>query len=450
MFDFLRDRRYDDLKAILRKGEGLFEVLVFAYIYGITWARYYRDLSTYAFYGRGRFVIIGLYAFILILLFVQSEGIKFGSRKTFELIIAQSISLGLCNFITYFQLSMLSARMVPPNALLVLYLIEIIGTIFFCNLYTAIYYYFQAPWDMVMIYGMEESFHVKHKLEKRSDKYKIKASVPSKIGFNKLTEEITSGKYNAVVLADVSGTLRNDLLKFCYLKNIRVYVVPKISDIIVRGGRNIDLFDTPLLMVRSGGLNHEQRFVKRSMDIILGLLGLIPALPLMIGIAIAIKLEDGGKVFFVQRRVTRGIKEFNMLKFRSMIENAEAEGKAVLAKENDDRITKVGKFIRATRLDELPQILNIIKGDMSIVGPRPERMEIVKEYMETIPEFRFRTKVKAGLTGYAQVYGKYNTTPYDKLRLDLMYIENYSILLDLKLIFMTLQIIVKKESTEGF
>lgn len=449
MFDFLRDRRYDDLKAVLRKGEGLIEVLVFAYIYGITWARYYRDLSTFAFYGRGRFVIIGLYAFILILLFIQSEGIKFGSRKTFELIIAQSISLGLCNFITYFQLSMLSAKMVPINAMLVLYIIEIVGTVIFCNIYTTIYYHFQAPWDMVMIYGMEESFHVKHKLEKRRDKYRIKASIPSKLGFDKLTEEITSGKYNAVVLADVSGTLRNDLLKFCYLKNIRVYVVPKISDIIVRGGRNIDLFDTPLLRVKSGGLTREQRFIKRTMDIVLCLIALIPAIPIMLMIIIAIKLEDGGSIFFTQTRLTRGVREFKIIKFRSMIEDAEKDGakKAVV---DDDRVTKVGKFIRATRLDELPQIFNILAGDMSIVGPRPERIENVEEYMETIPEFRFRTKVKAGLTGYAQVYGKYNTTPYDKLRLDLMYIENYSVLLDLKLIFMTLQIILNKESTEGF
>lgn len=446
----LRDRRFDDLKTVIRKCEGLFEVLVFAAMYAYTWARYYNDLSIFPFHFRGRFVIVGLYAFIMLLLIIQSEGIKFGSRKSFELIIAQSIAVGICNFITYIQLSMLSARLVPVRALLVLYILEILGIVIFCNIYTGFYHYFQAPWDMVMIYGMEESFHVKHKLDKRRDKYKIKASIPANLGFKKLTEEITSGKYNAVVLADVSGTLRNDLLKFCYLKNIRIYVVPKISDIIVRGGRNIDLFDTPLLMVKSGGLNHEQRFVKRTMDIVLGILGLIPAAPIMLIIAIAIKIEDGGKVFYTQNRVTRGIREFKMIKFRSMVENAESGGKAVLAKENDDRITKVGRFIRATRLDELPQILNIIKGDMSIVGPRPERMEIVKEYMETIPEFRFRTKVKAGLTGYAQVYGKYNTTPYDKLRLDLMYIENYSVLLDLKLIFMTLQILVKKESTEGF
>ena len=133
-----------------------------------------------------------------------------------------------------------------------------------------------------------------------------------------------------------------------------------------------------------------------------------------------------------------------------MIVNAEKEGQSQPAVDNDPRITKIGKFIRATRIDELPQILNILKGDMSIVGPRPERVEHMEEFSRDIPEFDFRLKVKGGLTGYAQVYGKYNTSPYDKLRLDLMYIENYSLLLDLKLILMTVRIVFKKESTEGF
>ena len=133
-----------------------------------------------------------------------------------------------------------------------------------------------------------------------------------------------------------------------------------------------------------------------------------------------------------------------------MIVNAEKDGVAVLASQHDSRITPVGKVIRATRLDELPQLYNILRGDMSLVGPRPERPEIMKKYEESIPEFSYRLKVKAGLTGYAQVYGKYNTTAYDKLKMDLMYIENYSLLLDIRLIFMTIKIMFMKESTEGF
>jgi len=192
-----------------------------------------------------------------------------------------------------------------------------------------------------------------------------------------------------------------------------------------------------------------QRVIKRAMDIVLSALALIITSPIMLGIATAIKIEDGGPVFYKQERLTINNKEFKILKFRSMIVDAEKLTGEVLADENDPRITKVGKFIRATRLDELPQIINIFLGDMSIVGPRPERKSFVDEFCEEMPEFAYRTRVKGGLTGYAQVYGKYNTTPYDKLRFDLMYIENYSLLLDLKLMILTLRIIFSKESTEG-
>jgi len=188
----------------------------------------------------------------------------------------------------------------------------------------------------------------------------------------------------------------------------------------------------------------------RAMDILLCLIAMIPALPIMLIVAIAIKLEDGGPVFYKQKRVTLGGKEFDILKFRSMIVDAEKAGLSIPATGKDPRITKVGNIIRACRVDELPQILNILKGDMSIVGPRPERIEHMEKYSVDIPEFAYRLKVKGGLTGYAQIYGKYNTSAYDKVRLDLMYIENYSLVLDIKLILLTIRIMLKKESTEGF
>ena len=217
----------------------------------------------------------------------------------------------------------------------------------------------------------------------------------------------------------------------------------------IRGDKTIPLFDTPLLLVKGTGLTPAQRVGKRAMDIILCAIAMIPAAPVMLLVAAAIKLEDGGPVFFKQKRMTRNGREFDILKFRSMIVDAEKYAGAVLATEHDPRITKVGRFIRATRLDELPQILNILKGDMSIVGPRPERKVLADEICKEVPEFAYRLKVRGGLTGYAQIYGKYNTSAYDKLRLDLMYIENYSLLLDIKLIVLTLRIIFSKDSTEG-
>ena len=253
-----------------------------------------------------------------------------------------------------------------------------------------------------------------------------------------------------MVINGVEGQLRNDILKYCYRQAIRTYVAPKVSDIIIRGASEINLFDTPLLLVRGRALSYPQRIVKRTFDLVVCSIALIIASPFMLIIAAAIKLEDGGPVFFKQKRATYDGKTFDILKFRSMIVDAEKYGHSIPATEKDPRITKVGNVIRAIRFDELPQLLNIIKGDMSIVGPRPERVEHMQAYGQEVPEFDFRLKVKGGLTGYAQIYGKYNTSPYDKLRMDLMYVENYSFFNDLKLILMTLRILLKKESTEGF
>jgi lipopolysaccharide/colanic/teichoic acid biosynthesis glycosyltransferase len=212
---------------------------------------------------------------------------------------------------------------------------------------------------------------------------------------------------------------------------------------------NMHFFHLPIFRVTKYNPKIEYLIVKRIIDIIASLLGIIILSPVMIIVAIFVK-SDGGPVFYKQVRLTQNGKKFKVLKFRSMRVDAESNGKAVLsAGENDPRITKVGRVIRAIRFDELPQLINILKGDMTIVGPRPERPEIAEEYYETIPEFRLRLQCKAGLTGYAQVYGKYNTEPYDKLLMDLMYIAKPSLLEDLRIIFATVKILFMKDSTEG-
>ena len=165
--------------------------------------------------------------------------------------------------------------------------------------------------------------------------------------------------------------------------------------------------------------------------------------------AAAIKMHDGGPVFFYQERCTKDGKVFSICKFRSMIVDAEKNGASVPATERDPRITPVGNIIRKLRIDELPQLWNILRGDMSIVGPRPERPEIAAQYEQEMPAFSLRLQVKAGLTGTAQVYGRYNTEPRDKLKMDLMYINNMSLGEDLKLIFATVKIMFMKERTAG-
>ena len=252
------------------------------------------------------------------------------------------------------------------------------------------------------------------------------------------------------MICDIPSKMRNELLKFCYGKSLRVYSTPKISDIIIRSAESMHYFDTPLLLSRNDGLSIEQAFIKRAMDIFVSAVMLVITSPVFLVTAAAIKMHDGGPVFFYQERCTKDGKVFSICKFRSMIVDAEKNGASVPATERDPRITPVGNIIRKLRIDELPQLLNILTGEMSLVGPRPERVEHVHLYSESIPEFAYRMKVKGGLTGYAQVYGKYNTTAYDKLKMDLMYIQNYSVLLDIEILFKTIKILFEKESTEGF
>ena len=257
-------------------------------------------------------------------------------------------------------------------------------------------------------------------------------------------------QYEGVMICDIPSETRNKILKYCYGEGIRTYTIPKISDIIIRSAESLHLFDTPLMLSRNQGLTIEQLAIKRVMDIAISVAGLVILSPIFVITAFAIKVYDKGPVFFKQARCTKDGKVFEIYKFRSMIVDAEKNGKSIPATDGDPRITPVGRIIRKLRIDELPQLINILKGEMSVVGPRPERVEHVQIYTKEIPEFIYRMKVKGGLTGYAQVYGKYNTTAYDKLKLDLMYIQNYSIWLDIELIFKTIKILFMEESTEGF
>ena len=225
--------------------------------------------------------------------------------------------------------------------------------------------------------------------------------------------------------------------------------MPSISDIVLSGAEMMHFFDTPLFLIRSNALTVDQMIIKRVFDVIAGILLLLLTSPILLLTALLIKAYDKGPVFYQQIRCSLFGKPFAIYKFRSMNVNAEKDGIARLAQKKDDRITPVGKIIRKLRIDELPQLFNVIKGDMSFVGPRPERPEIIEQYREELPEFPYRMKVKAGLTGYAQIYGKYNTVPYDKLKLDLYYIEHYSVWMDLKLLLLTIKIVLTPESTEG-
>ena len=256
-------------------------------------------------------------------------------------------------------------------------------------------------------------------------------------------------QYQTVFLSGVNSHARNKILKYCVEKDINLYIIPRIGDVIMSGAEQMHLFHLPMLRVGRYNPSVYYLFIKRVFDIVLSAAALIISSPIFLIVSIAIK-ADGGSVFYKQERLTKDGKTFYALKFRSMRMDAESDGIARLSTgDNDDRITKVGRIIRKVRIDELPQLFNILKGDMSIVGPRPERPSIAASYEKELPEFRLRLQAKAGLTGYAQVYGKYNTTPYDKLIMDLMYISHPSLIEDIKIVMATIKILFMPESTEG-
>lgn len=417
-------------------------------IYAYVWIYYFNERMLQApFFRRGNWMMIFLYVVLLVFFMQMYGGYKVGYLKKGNLIYSQILSVVFLNTFTYFQIAVLDKRFFAPTVLVLMTFADAAAIVIWTMIFERIYMWMYPPRRMLMVYGDRSDYHLMEKMNAREDKYEITDMMSYRQGFQAFVEKVKG--FDGVIVGDMPSHDRNLILKYCFEQEIRTYAVPKISDILLRSSDDLTLFDSPLLLSRNRGLTVEQEMIKRFMDVVLSLLAAVITFPFFAVIGAAIKLTDGGPVFYRQVRLTKGGKEFEIYKFRTMIQNAEAESGARLASEKDPRILPVGRFLRATRLDELPQIYNILKGDMSIVGPRPERPELAAEIEKEIPEFTYRLKVKAGLTGYAQVYGKYNTTSYDKLKLDLTYIRNYSILLDLKLIIMTPKIMLLKESTEG-
>lgn len=430
----------------------LLEIGLFAYM----WQFYFQfelvDPLQKIWY-RGFLLENGIYSVILLFFSITYGGMRLGYLKNSEIIFSQIFATLMADVLIYAELCMMARSIFPIEMFLFMVLLQILAVILYVSIANRIYRKAFPPRELLLIHGDRPIEDICNKFESRKDKYKIKLYEHISIGADKICRDILQNYHNgtitAVVIWDIDDKDRNVLLKFCYAHSIRVYVMPKISDVILVGAEELHIFDTPILLSREYSLSMEQRFIKRTIDIIGAVILLLITSPLMLLTALAVKLYDRGPVLYKQIRCTIDQKQFYIMKFRSMRIDAEKDGVARLAQKNDNRITPVGRFIRKCRLDELPQLFNILKGDMSFIGPRPERPEIIAQYVEIIPEFVFRMKVKAGLAGFAQVYGKYNTSPYDKLKLDLTYIENYSVWLDLKLMFLTLKVLFMPDSTEG-
>lgn len=425
----------------------LLNLLMITGLFELSWYLYYTDKVYFPFYAKGNWLVLVLFAVLYLVFTGIYDALKISTVRISEMIYSQLLSVFMAQGIMYIVIWLLMRHL--PNILPML--ITIFAQLIAISMWSVFahwwYYKTFPPLTSAIIYderrGMEKLISEYGMDKKFAIKYTMHVS--------ECLENIERlNELQTVFITGIHSRERNVILKYCLYEGIQVYSIPRIGDLIMSGAKKMHMFYLPFLRIERFNPAPEYLFAKRMFDILVSLLSLIILSPVMLITALCIKVCDGGPVFYKQCRLTKDGKRFMILKFRSMRIDAEKDGKARLSSgDKDDRITPVGRFIRKVRIDELPQLFNVLSGNMSIVGPRPERPEIAAEYEEHIPEFRLRLQTKAGLTGYAQVYGKYNTTPYDKLQMDLMYIATASLAEDLKICFATVKILFLPESTEG-
>lgn len=432
-------------KSIMRLIK-MFIVASITFAFVQTWVTNY----TISLFSRdGNYVVIFAFVFLLTIFCSLYGAFKVGINRIHELIYSFTLSILITNFLMYLMLSLIAREMVVITPLLINVVFQICIAFVGCACANTVYFKLYPARRLVALFGDDATgFQLINRMSHIPERFKIERG----LNVNSTPmEEIKKAilPFDGALICDIDKNLEKEIYSYCYAQRKRIYMLPAITDIIINHSYEIQIGDTPVIMSRNRGLTTEQLILKRVMDIVVSAIALIICSPFMLIAAIAIKLDDHGPIFFKQNRITKDGKIFNVLKFRSMIVDADKDG-AKKAEVGDNRITKVGRVIRACRLDELPQLINVLKGDMSLVGPRPERIENVYEYSKAYPEFELRHRVKGGITGYAQLYGKYNTSPKDKLNMDLIYIETYSIIQDIKLLILTFKVLFMKESTEGF
>lgn len=431
----------------LLKSIKFLDVLMLTVPFALCWYLYYADRIADPFYGQKDFLLVFLFLCLYLLFAHIYDGFLVSMMRISEIITAQILAAFIADGIMYIIICILSLRI--PNILPGL--AALAGQALLASVWAwaahAWFFRHHPPKKTTIIFDVREGVDElinQYGMDKRYEVVQV-CKAEDCVQDLSLIDDMET-----VFFSGVHSHERNTILKYCIAKDIEALVIPRLGDTIMASAHPLHMLHLPILCVDRYMATPEYLVLKRFFDILLSLLLLILTSPIFLVTAIAIKATDHGPVFYKQTRLTKDGKEFQIIKFRSMRVDAEKDGQAVLsAGEKDDRITPVGRVIRKCRIDELPQFINILKGDLSLVGPRPERPEIAAQYMETLPEFALRLQAKAGLTGYAQVYGKYNTTPYDKLVMDLMYIAKPSIVEDFKIIFATLRVLFLPESTEG-
>ncbi len=394
------------------------------------------------------FLFVAVYAISLLSALRTYKSYDFGLIRTGMLAYSQTLADIVANVVFYVIFVIANSNIFNPVPVIILTLVQVAFNVFWSvsvnRLYTKIH---KLKKTVVFYSGRDNLYHLKEIMGNNKIFSIEKVVEIEDYNFDIIKNGIEGCE--AIFLSGISAEFRNEILKYAIKEGKSCYIAPSVGDIIMMGSNHMHTFSVPIFKTTRAMPDIEYAFLKRFCDVSLSLIGIVLASPLMLVTAIAIKVYDKGPAFYKQVRLTENGKKFEILKFRSMCVNAESDGIARLAGEKDARITPVGKIIRACRIDELPQLFNILKGDMSIVGPRPERPEIAAQYEEELPDFKLRLQVRAGLTGLAQVYGRYNTEPYYKLQMDLLYINEMSFVNDWRLMFATIKILFVKESTSG-
>ena len=443
----INDSKHNKLRLI-KLAHFAASVLVFA----LVWfrLRYHGEIDFTSTAFRYDFFVIIAYAALLLFFSRTYNAYLLGYSRVRDLLFSQITSQLFSAAIIYIAVSIVWNRADNLSIIVINCAIQAVLDIIWDYLANKYFFKLNPSKKTILIYRNERDKRRFGTLSgKKGEKlFKIKYELEHNGEFSEIEDLLKD--YEAIFVAGVNSRCRNGILKYCKETNTPGYFLPHVGDIIMQDARYIEAFDAPLFLVDRKVINQEFLILKRLFDVTASAVGLVILSPVMIITAIFIKFYDGGPVIYRQVRLTKDGKEFRICKFRSMSVDAEKDGIARLSTgDNDNRVTPVGRIIRKCRIDELPQLWNILKGDMSFVGPRPERPEIAEQYYRIMPDFKLRLQVKAGLTGYAQIYGKYNTDPYEKLEYDLMYIKDMSVLIDLRLMFATFGILFKSESTEG-
>lgn len=390
-------------------------------------------------YSKGHILVILIYFFLLYTFMKTYRALELGEKKPVPLFFSQTFALGAVNLISYFQLSLMRNWLVPVSPIVGLYMFQLIISLISCILSYSVHRAAFPARELLLVSGSDDEEGLLSRFNTRTDQYYIVKYVSVNEGIERI-KQLCLENASGVMFYNVPDRERNCLVRYCYMNSVRVYMFPDIQDVISNGTDKLHLFSTSVYLLKEQPLQIEQRFLKRMFDVIVSLLFIAFTSPAMVIAAFIVKMNGQESLIHRQVCCTINGKKFTLFKFRTTTD--------VYGDDGHKKLIPGGQILRKSKLDELPQLFNILKGDMSFIGPRPETPEVIEKYLNEIPEYKSRLKVKAGLIGYTQVYGRYNASPIERLKLDLTYIQNYSLWLDVQLFFLAIKFIFTPDSLD--